>query len=50
MKYAPGHSISYYIECEQWRFRQACTSAQSNQSSQGTLWVAKDPNGQEVDS
>ena len=28
--------------CAQWRFRPACASAQSDQSSQGTLWEAKD--------
>ena len=40
----PGHSILQDDRCAQRRLRPACASAQSSQnSSQGTLWVAKDP-------
>ena len=30
--------------CSKWRLRSACTSAQSDQSSLGAVWVAKDLN------
>ena len=43
MAYEPGHSIFYKIACASSLDRSAYTSVQSDQSSQGTLWVAKDP-------
>ena len=35
-------SLTYHV-CASRRLRSTCVSAQSDQSSQGTLWVAKDP-------